>query len=82
MGNEKKVKIKQENNVIVYKQWSNDNDFYQPIDTYELPELLNLLLIKYNLIEIPDYIKFINNPPKDIDKKYYKILKDNKHLII
>ena len=46
MGNEKKVKIKQENNVVVYKQWSNDNDFYQPIDTYELPELLNLLLIK------------------------------------
>jgi hypothetical protein len=82
MGNEKKVKIKQESNVVVYKQWSNDNDFYQPIDTYELPELLNLLLIKYNLIEIPDYIKFINNPPKDVDKKYYQILKDNKHLII
>ena len=82
MGNEKKVKIKQESNVVVYKQWSNDNDFYQPIDTYELPELLNLLLIKYNLIEIPDYIKFINNPPKDVDKKYFQILKDNKHLII
>ena len=31
MGNEKKVKIKQENNVVVYKQWSNDNDFYQPL---------------------------------------------------
>ena len=48
----------------------------------KIPELLNLLLIKYNLIEISDYIKFINNPPKDVDKKYFQILKDNKHLII